>query len=304
MAQPHPRLSARARTAEVEPQARTAVVAWVTVLGIAGLVASLILWDLLRRSGAGISWTDLIDDAKLTILAAVAGGAAAFGYGLHLRRTQRLIENTPTSPVRSLPMGFVEVAGTAEPDGEPLRSPFTDQACVYYESRVQELRGGGRSRRWVTIAAEQSSEPFYLRDGGGRVLIVPMGATARLSREQVLTNLWPDALPDHIRRTLQRLNMPTASWLGPRRIRCRERIIASGAPLYVLGTAQENPAGPLHAADTSRVYIGAATGDRPFLIADQTEHALLVRLRRIARLCVYGGPLLTAGALGWWVVRG
>lgn len=281
-----------------------AVVAWVIVLGIAGLVAALILWDILRRSGSGISGIDAFNHTSVTIAAAAIGGIAAFGYGWHIRRMQHVVENTPTSPARSLPLGFVEVAGSAEADGAALRSPFTDQPCVFYDYRVQELRGSGRSRRWVTVASEQSSEPFYLRDATGRVLIVPMGATARVAREQVLSNVWPDALPDPVRRAMRRLDMPTAEWLGPRRIRCRERFIAPGSSLYVLGTAQENPAGSLDAVDTARVYIGAAPGGRPFLIADQSEHALLVRLRWIARLGMYGGPLLTAGALAWWVWRG
>lgn len=281
-----------------------AVVAWVIVLGIAGLVAVLILGDILRRSGPGISTNGVFDHTGVTIAAAAIGGIAAFGYGWRVRRMQHVVENTATSPARSLPLGFVEVAGSAEADGAELRSPFTDQPCVFYDYRVQELRGSGRSRRWVTVASEQSSDPFYLRDATGRVLIVPMGASARVSREQILSNVWPDALPDHVRRAMRRLDMPTAGWLGPRRIRCRERFIAPGSTLYVLGTAQENPAGPLDAVDTARVYIGAAPGGRPFLIADQSEHALLVRLRWMARLGIYGGPVLTAGALAWWVWRG
>lgn len=295
--------AARSAPPDRTASGRAAVVAWGVVLSFSGLVIALILIDIVRRSGRPFAWSQPLGEPALAALAVALSGMAAFGYGVHTRRTERLIDNTPTSPVRSLPLGFVEVAGTAEPDGEPLRSPADQTPCVYYEFRVQEYRGNGSSRKWVTLAEDRSTEPFYLRDETGRVLVVPMGATARIRRAHTFSHTWPDALPDDARRIFQRLNMPTASWLGPRRVRFRERLIGVGDPLYVLGTAQENPAGALHAADTSRLYIGAAPGDRPFLIVDDTEHALLARLRWISRACLYGGPLASALALGWWLHR-
>ena len=283
---------------------RTAVVAWVVVLGAAGLTAVLIVADVVRRTPHGSAWPSLAEDSTLWLIAGAVGGVALFVYGFKIRATQRVIENTPTSTVRSLPLGFVEVAGAAQPDGDPLSSPIGNQPCVFYSYRIQELRGGGRSRRWVTVAEERSTEPFYLRDQTGSVLIVPMGAEAALSKEQVFSNRWPGALPDHVARTLRGIGSPTASWLGPRTIRCREAVIAPGDPLYVLGTAHENPAAAGTSDNAARIYIGPHPNNPRFLISDRSEKALLARLRLIAGGCLYGGPLLTAPSIAAWVMRG
>jgi hypothetical protein len=279
------------------------VLAWGIVLSFAGLVIALIVVDILRRSNRSFSWTHALDGPSLAGFAVALGGLAAFGYGVYIRWMQRLIENTPTSPVRSLPSGFVEVAGTAEADGAPLVSPAAQVPCVYYEFRLEEYRGGKSSRRWVTVASDRSTEPFFVQDPTGRVLVVPMGATSRIRRVETYSHSWRDALPDETRRLFRYLNMPTASWLGPRRVRFRERLIGVGDPVYVLGTARENPAGCPNAADSSRLYIGASDGGRPFLIVDHSEHALLSRLRWISRTCLYGGPLATAFGIWWWFTR-
>ena len=175
MAVPAPRPAARPAAQTPSDGGRTAVVAWVVVLGAAGLTAVLIVADVVRRTPHWSVWPSLAEDSTLWLIAGAVGGVALFVYGFKIRATQRVIENTPTLTVRSLPLGFVEVAGTAQPDGDPLSSPVSNQPCVFYTYRIQELRGGGRSRRWVTIAEERSTEPFYLRDRTGSVLIVPMG---------------------------------------------------------------------------------------------------------------------------------
>ena len=286
---------------------RTAVVAWLAVLGVAGLVAVLIAADLVRKASHAPLRPALAEGSTFWLFLLAAGGVGLFLYGFKVRAMRRVIENTPTSTVRSLPLGFVEVAGTALPDGEALLlSPLTNQPCVFYRYRIEEQRGSRNSRRWVTVAENRSSEPFYLEDSTGRVLIVPMGADARLSRERVFSDRWPGALPDHVARTLRTIGEPTASWLGPRTLRCREAYIAPGDPLYVLGTAQENPSVSVAGAadNAARIYIGSHPDNPRYLISDRSEKALLARLRLIAAACLYGGPLLTALSLAFWAMRG
>jgi hypothetical protein len=282
---------------------RTAIVAWIAVLGAASLVTLFIVADVVRRAPRSSVWSSLGDGWTLGLLIGTVGGVGLFVYGFRVRAMQRVIEDTPTSLARSLPLGFVEVAGTAQPDGEALLSPFTNHPCVYYHYRIQELRGSGRSRRWVTVAEERSSEPFYLQDRTGRVLIVPMGADMRLSSEQVFSNRWPGALPDHVAHALRRIGEPTVSWLGPRALRCREAYIAPGRPLYVLGTAQENPAATGTSENAARLYIGQHANQPRFLIADRDEKALLARLRVLATGCLYGGPILAALSIALWVMQ-
>ena len=86
---------------------RTAVVAWVVVLGAAGLTAVLIVADMVRRAPHWSAWPSIAEDSMLWLIAGAVGGVALFIYGFKVRATQRVIENTPTSTVRSLPLGFV-----------------------------------------------------------------------------------------------------------------------------------------------------------------------------------------------------
>ncbi len=55
----------------------------------------------------------------------------ALWYGFYLLRMKRSIENTPTSKIRSVAMGMVEVKGKAIRK-HALVSPMTQTSCVFY----------------------------------------------------------------------------------------------------------------------------------------------------------------------------
>ena len=52
-------------------------------------------------------------DAVMVSAFASVGGLVAFFRGFRSLRTLRRIENTPTSKIRSMPMGLVEIHGAA-----------------------------------------------------------------------------------------------------------------------------------------------------------------------------------------------
>ncbi|MDO8660896.1 MAG: hypothetical protein Q7K43_03335, partial [Candidatus Woesearchaeota archaeon] len=99
-------------------------------------------------------------------------GIIFFSIGLSQWRLKRIIENTPTSKIRSIAMGLVEIAGTtAKPFKEWLVSPFTKQNCAYYSCIIQEHRKRGKTSTWVTIFSRILSVPFYVKDNTGMVLV-------------------------------------------------------------------------------------------------------------------------------------
>lgn len=110
-------------------------------------------------------------------LAVVAGGAAA----LRWIRKARLIEDTPTSRIRSAAQGYVELAGRALPlaDTQNL-APLTQRPCVWWRYRISKKveSGSGKNRRqrWQTVASGRSSLPFLLDDGTGQCIVKPDGA--------------------------------------------------------------------------------------------------------------------------------
>ncbi len=118
-------------------------------------------------------------------------GAAALGLfllvrGVELGARKRLIENTPTSRIRSMAMGFVELVGKARRKYE-LKVPYLLADCVYYRYSIQEKRNTGRGSQWMAVEAGQSGPvPFLLQDDTGRVLVDPEGAIVQaVVRQQI-----------------------------------------------------------------------------------------------------------------------
>ena len=153
--------------------------------------------------------------AALDLLAGATGGLVVF-YGFGRLREKRLMDNIPASKVRSVAMGFAEISGRAQ-EKLPLVSPITGFPSVYYRYLIEEERSGSRNRgRWVTIDSGQSTQPFYLKDETGQILVDPREA------ETVLRQTF---------RSVRR----GEGWLG-RRQRLTEWSITPGQKIFVVGT--------------------------------------------------------------------
>ena len=98
----------------------------------------------------------------------IAAGIILLIWGLISFKMKRLIENTPTSKIRSIAMGLVEIYGEVQPlKDNILKSPFSNNDCVYYKYNVKELRQTGKSSHWVTIKKGEEKKLFYLKDETG-----------------------------------------------------------------------------------------------------------------------------------------
>jgi len=121
--------------------------------------------------------------------------------GIHRLRRRWLIENIPTSRVRSAAMGMVELKGKsrAVPEGPAipgvaaaalpgvvpgspvplpfrLKSPVRGIACVWSRVRVtKEVRHNKGTSHQVILDRVQGT-PFFLEDDTGRILVLPAGA--------------------------------------------------------------------------------------------------------------------------------
>jgi hypothetical protein len=110
-------------------------------------------------------------------VAVVGGGWVAFRW-LHIAR---MLEDTPTSRIRSAAQGYVELAGRSRAlRGAPNLAPLTQRPCVWWRYRIQRRTGskaGGRQRtRWQTVHSGRSELPFLLDDGTGECVVQPSGA--------------------------------------------------------------------------------------------------------------------------------
>jgi hypothetical protein len=109
---------------------------------------------------------------------AVGGGGWLAFRSMHVAR---LIEDTPTSRIRSAAQGYVELAGRCRPlDGTQNLAPLTQRPCVWWRFRIQRKvesgTGKGRRQNWRTVQSGTSSQPFLLEDGTGECIVQPDGA--------------------------------------------------------------------------------------------------------------------------------
>jgi hypothetical protein len=99
--------------------------------------------------------------------------ATALYFAFRNLARARIIEDTPTSRVRSAHQGYVELAGAAAAmQGEPILSPLTMTPCCWFRYKVERKRDKG----WATVRSGKSDGLFLLRDETGECVIDPDGA--------------------------------------------------------------------------------------------------------------------------------
>jgi hypothetical protein len=213
-----------------------------------------------------------------------------------IRQRKRLIESIPTSTIRSLALGLVEISGQAQPEESLLSAPFSGLPCVFYSFAVEEHVGSGKHARWETIAEGTSEQPFFVHDTTGRVLVVPLGAELILPNEHIFRNDWLRELSPTAIAGLNRLGISTERWIGNKTLRCRESFIQPEEQVYVLGTAHEQLGAKELVENSARLYIGSSR-DHEFIISDRSEKDLLSRLRWQVLAYGAGGLALAATCL-------
>jgi hypothetical protein len=188
-----------------------------------------------------VDWTSFTGDPRwpVGLVVGTCMGVWLFLKGFRTWRQLRLIADTPTSKVRSLALGRVELRGRAAGKGD-LSAPLTGASCVYYRFRVEEEVYRNRRRDWRTLMTGSSEAwPFYLEDETGRVLVDATQAELEID-------------PD-----LRAVDPPLAGalaafaaehdlgqrggflGLGRRRLRFTEWHLAPGEPVYLIGVAQD-----------------------------------------------------------------
>jgi LemA protein len=252
-------------------------------------------------------------------------GALAIGLGvacLSAWRKKWVIDDTPTSTCRGVFVGRNEVVGHAAPLYEPIVTPFSQTPAVWWSWDLERWEKSGDDSSWVTKEARQSAAPFWLQDDTGRVLVRPRGAD--LEPVQTLCNeldggyappysrwqlrQWVLVGEDTVERaqsmadpafseppssdggwfsTTPDTASPIANLSGKWRI--TEKVIAAGAPIYLLGTAAPRTDGP-------GLEFAGSHGD--LLVSTKSEAQVASSSGWTARLCGLGCLLLSAVFVG------
>lgn len=166
--------------------------------------------------------------ATAFVAALTLGALYAFVRAFH---RARLIEDIPTSKIRSAAQGYVELQGFGKLlDGPPIIAPLTGRTCTWFDFSVEKREvvqtKNGSQTRWRKIRSGTSDALFILEDGTGRCLVDPEGATV---------------IPDEADTWYGHTPWPSADLGGHDRLfatgdyRYRERRLMPEESLYALG---------------------------------------------------------------------
>jgi len=225
-------------------------------------------------------------------------GLFLFYNGFKWMSRKRLIENTPTSKIRSLAVGLVEVFGVVEPFKETIVSPIMKKECVWYSFKVEELRRSGKNSRWVTVMSGTLGVPFFVRDDTGAVLVDPANAQTEFSTDFTASSSLLKEPPQQVKTFLKEHNYDYASFFLNKTMRFEEKFVCPGDSVYVLGTAGDNP----FVEETTAVkgvedLMIAKSGDAPFFISDKPEKEIIASLGWKCWIGIIGGAVLSVGCL-------
>jgi hypothetical protein len=170
----------------------------------------------------------------------VCAGLYLFYRGFQMLCRKRLIQNTPTSKIRSAAIGLVEVNGLAV-GPYVMNAPITGLPCYYHRTVAWQLKQSGKNKSWEIVAHESRHLPFFLDDNTGRVLVNPQGAEMDIHRdfhEEYSTSFFSSGVdvPANVSTFLMRHGVST-----DKKTMIEEYCIKPKNALFILGTLSENP---------------------------------------------------------------
>lgn len=228
-------------------------------------------------------------------------GIFLFIKGLLWFKEKRLIEDIPTSNVRSIAMGLVEIYGKAFPfNNTVLKGPFAEKDCCHYKTTVEKLVSTGKSSHWEIIKTGEKGEHFYLQDDTGKVLVETKGAQLEIPTDFEFQTGFHKNISENIMEYLKANSISTRDFFHfDYTMRFREYDIEVDDKLFVLGTAGENPfKQEAQSVDhTEDIMIQKGQDKQMFLISEKSEKEVLKELNMKTLLGLLGGGALTVGCL-------
>tara|TARA_R110002073_G_scaffold273602_1_gene437054 strand:+ start:874 stop:1797 length:924 start_codon:yes stop_codon:yes gene_type:complete len=117
------------------------------------------------------------NEAIFFLLAACVMALACFFLVFYYLKRARLIEDAPTSRIRSAAQGYVELVGAVSTgEAGELMAPLSGTPCVWFDYKVQRYSSSGKRGHWHTINRGTSDQWFQIDDRTGVCIIDPQGA--------------------------------------------------------------------------------------------------------------------------------
>ena len=245
-------------------------------------------------------------------------GIYSFFHGFVSFRKKRLIQDIPTSTVRSLAMGLVELNGKVKKT-KTLVSPLTATECSFYRYTIERYESNGRSGMWVIIGkGDSSSCPFCLDDGTGQIMILPKEAEWVMPVDYQFQTGLGKKLPDNLVGFMEKNSLKYKALIGDYSLRFYEWYLKPDESVFVLGTAQQNSPqlyGPRETLsnsldevktsgnDAADVIIAKGEKGQVFIVSDESQTQVVKSLSWQAFSGIWGGSALTLAALAYLLFR-
>lgn len=210
-------------------------------------------------------------------------GVSLFIRGLSSLWKKHLIETTPTSKIRSLAMGRVEVLGeVVAAKDKILKSPLEHKSCVYYEFIIEEYKYSGKNERWHVIDSFSESTYFFLKDETGSVLVEPLGAQIDIQPYYTCRSGPGRIIPDAVKGYMTRNDFPYKPKIFlSGELRFTEFIIQPKDKLYIMGCAGDNPfvEEAVAKSNVEDIMIQQGGTGKIYFISDKPEREVLKKLK-------------------------
>ncbi|MFC1722604.1 GIDE domain-containing protein [Nanoarchaeota archaeon] len=199
-------------------------------------------------------------------------------YGVYMLKKKQKVLDYPTSKIRSLAMGPVEIEGTVVDKGRSLISPYLRKKCYYYDADLGENYVEGKATRDIKMV------PFYIKDQTGEVLVDPKGAEIKF-KDFYMIDSKKEKIPEHLQRYLE--FGPTKFW---------ETRIQPGDKLYILGRAGDNPDVADSTGQKNVDDIMIQKGDE-YIISDLSQKGLIKDYLATLRFALWGSWFVGGGCM-------
>jgi hypothetical protein len=108
-------------------------------------------------------------DPTGALLLGTGAGVWLFFKGFRVFREFKIVADTPCMPIRSIPMGLVQVRGQALSD-QLIPSPVNHTPCCFYQVKIEHYETGEHGG-WKHYRTDMGGTKFYLQDKTGTVLV-------------------------------------------------------------------------------------------------------------------------------------
>ena len=193
-------------------------------------------------------------------------------------KLKRLIENVPTSKMRSVAMGLVELKGKIEVSDKVLEDPFDKKKCVFWRVHIEERVKRGKHGRWITRHKAKGQVPFFISDDSGSVLIKLEGANmddVKRDSQYETALLFSDKLPLNVRNYCNKNRIRFRGLFGgKKRMRCRVTYLEPNDNIYVLGHARPLLQKEIKNSKSATAAI-EMVNNSVFIVSDKSEKELI-----------------------------